>query len=73
MVFEKPLVSIRKDKDNPTRKEVLEENLLEAFIDGMIAGLMTGFLVDPTVSWKVALSTGLLKFFIKLKELRGKK
>ena len=72
MVYNKPILNLRSDPKNPTKWEILEENLFDALIDGAIAGLMTGWLVSPDVGWKVALGTGLLKFFIRLKELRGK-
>jgi len=72
MVYNKPIIKIRNDPNNPSRLEVLAENLLDAFVDAMIAGLMTGYLANADVGGRVALGTGLLKFFIRLKELRGK-
>jgi len=72
MVYNRPIVTFRKDPNGATRKETLVENLFDAFLDGMIAGLMTGWLTGPDVGWRVALGTGLLKFLIRLKELRGK-
>jgi len=72
VVYDKPILTFRNDPDNPSRWEILAENLFDAFVDGAIAGLLTGWLVSPEVSWKVALATGLLKFLIRLKELRAK-
>jgi len=73
MVYDKPTITLRNDPNNPTKWEILAENLLDAFIDGAIAGLMTGWLANPEIGWRVALATGLLKFLIRLKELRQKK
>jgi len=72
MVYDRPIKTFRNDPKHPTKLEILAENLFDAFIDGCIAGLMTGYLANPDIGWKVALGTGLLKFFIRLKELRGK-
>jgi len=75
MVYNRPTVYLRNgggSNSSPSKLEVLTENLLDALIDGAIAGMMSGWLVNPDIGWKVALGTGLLKFFIRLKELRGK-
>jgi len=72
MVYDKPILTFRNDPDNPSKLEILLENLFDAFLDGAIAGLMTGWLVNPEIGGRVALGTALLKFFIRLKELRGK-
>jgi len=71
-MYDKPILKRRKNPNNPSKREILVENLLDAFIDGCIAGFMTGWLVNPEVAPRVTLATGLLKFFIRLKELRGK-
>lgn len=68
----RPTVRYRKNPDVPTRQEIITENIVDALIDGLIAGLATGFLANPEIGWKVALATGLMKFLIRLKELRGK-
>jgi len=74
MVYNRPTFYLRKNgKKNadPTKLEVLGENVLDAFVDGMIAGLSTGYLVTPEVGWRVFLAVFAFKFFVRLKELRG--
>lgn len=66
------MTSPNSNSENKSKVDALLENLLDSFIDGAISGMATGYLANPDVGWKVAFATALIKFLIRLKELRGK-
>lgn len=62
--------NISSDDSNSAKKKILDI-LVDCAVVAGIAMLATGFIVNPEVSWKVALASFAMSFLLKLKELRG--